>query len=134
MAMYARYEFVHDKNYYRTMLDDYFNYDLKEAFKDCPIPTLIIDGEWDLAYSSEKHGIMKAQFPNAKIQLIQGAGHVPYEENPSVFFEALKGFLKFLNSNEGSTTVKWKENINLDAYRKKNSTQDPNFLIKKSKS
>ncbi|WP_350285825.1 alpha/beta hydrolase [uncultured Croceitalea sp.] len=130
MAMYARYEFVHDKNYYRTMLDDYFNYDLKEVFKNCPIPTLIIDGEWDLAYSSEKHELMKAQFPNARYLLVKGAGHIPYEENPSVFFEALKGFLKFSNSYEGTAIATWKEEINLDAYRKRNLAQDLNFLKK----
>ncbi|MBS9463507.1 alpha/beta hydrolase [Flagellimonas sp. 389] len=127
MAMYAKYEFVHDKNYYSTMLKDYFNYDLKEAFKNCPIPTLIIDGEWDLAYSSEKHEIMKAQFPNARYLLVKGAGHIPYEENPSVFFETLKGFLKLSNSYENITITTWKKDINLDAYRKRNLAQDPNF-------
>lgn len=127
MAMYARYEFVHDKNYYRTMLDDYFNYDLKDAFKNCPIPTLIIDGEWDLAYSSEKHELMKAQFPNAEHQFMKGAGHIPYEDNPLAFFETLRGFLKFSNPYEENTVKTWKETINLDSYRKRNLTQNPSF-------
>lgn len=131
MAMYARYEFVHDKNYYRTMIEDYFNYDLKGAFNDCPIPTLIIDGEWDLAYSSEKHELMKVQFPNARSVFVKGAGHIPYEDNPSVFFETLKAFLKYAKSSEDTTYITWSEKINLDEYRKRNFAQDPNFQNKK---
>ena len=131
MAMYARYEFVQDKNYYGTMLDDYFKYDLKEAFKNCPIPTLIIDGEWDLAYSGEKHEIMKAQFPNASHLLVKGAGHIPYEENPSAFFKALKGFLKSSETYEDATYSKWSEKIDLKDYRKQNFAQDPNFQNRK---
>ncbi len=131
MAMYARYEFVHDKNYYRSMLNDYFKYDLKGAFEDCPIPTLIIDGEWDLGYSSEKHELMKAEFPNANALLIKGAGHLPYEDNPSVFFETLKAFLKFSTSSEDTNYTKWSEKIKPDEYRKRNFVQDPNFQNKK---
>lgn len=131
MAMYARYEFVHDKNYYSTMLDDYFNYDLKEAFKNCPIPTLIIDGEWDLAYSSEKHEIMKVQFPNARCLLMKGAGHIPYEDHPSIFFETLNQFLKFSDPYRYAAVSKWKAKINLDDFRKRNSAQDPNFQYTK---
>nr|WP_299340150.1 alpha/beta hydrolase [Allomuricauda sp.] len=127
MAMYARYEFVHDKNYYGTMIEDYFNYDLKGAFTDCPIPTLIIDGEWDLAYSSEKHELMKDQFPNARCLLVKGAGHIPYEDDPSVFFETLEGFLKFSDSYQNATYTKWSKKVNLDEYRKRNLAQDPNF-------
>ncbi|WP_422859914.1 alpha/beta fold hydrolase [Flagellimonas sp. S174] len=127
MAMYARYEFVHDKNYYRDMLNDYFNYDLKEAFKSCPIPTLIIDGEWDLAYSSEKHELTKSQFPNAKSLLVKGAGHIPYEDDPLIFFKELKRFLEFSNVYQTTTLQAWKEKINLKEYRKRNMIQDPNF-------
>ncbi|MEM1338208.1 MAG: alpha/beta hydrolase [Bacteroidota bacterium] len=127
MAMYARYEFVHDKNYYRTMIEDYFNYDLKGAFKECPIPTLIIDGEWDLAYSSEKQDLMKSQFPNARHLWVKGAGHIPYEDNALLFFETLKAFLKFTSSYQDTTLTKWSEHINLDTYRKRNFAQDPNF-------
>ena len=131
MAMYARYEFVHDKNYYTSMLNDYFNYDLKDAFADCPIPTLIIDGEWDLAYSSEKHELMKAQFPNAKSILVKGAGHIPYEDDPSTFFETLKGFLEFAKSTKDASYTNWRKRVKLDEYRKRNLAQDPKFQKRK---
>ncbi|MEM9076206.1 MAG: alpha/beta hydrolase [Bacteroidota bacterium] len=127
MAMYARYELVHDKNYYRTMLNDYFNYDLKEAFKKCPIPTLIMDGEWDLAYSAEKQGMMLAQFPNAQHIKIKGAGHVPYEENPSLFFDALKQFLKSTTHPNKEAISSWKAKNAIVDYKKRNVAQNPNF-------
>lgn len=93
IATYARYELVHARNYYKSMLDDYFKYDLERVFKSFPIPTLLVEGKWDLAYGEHKWGIMKEQFPHAQTKYFENAGHIPYEDEPEEFFKTLENFL-----------------------------------------
>ncbi len=123
IAMYARYEFVHDKGYYRAMLNDYFTYDLKGLFKTCPIPTLIIEGKWDLAYSSEKAQLMFEQFPSAQQEYWESTGHLAFEDEPALFIKTLSGFLQGLTPVQADKIAHWKASFTENAYRKENLLQ-----------
>ncbi len=123
IAMYARYEFVHDKGYYRAMLNDYFTYDLINLFKHCPIPTLIIEGKWDLAYSSEKAQIMFDQFPRAQQEYWESTGHLAFEDEPVLFMETLEKFLTQLPRPKAKELEKWKASTTASNYRKENTLQ-----------
>lgn len=107
IATYARYELVHARNYYKNMLDDYFKYDLSGAFKSCPIPTLLIEGKWNLAYGEDKWSIMKEQFPNAEKTYFEDAGHIPYEDKPEEFFKVLETFLSTVKKTSGEKIDDW---------------------------
>ena len=134
IARYVRYEFVHDKDYYAEMLQDYFRYDLKDLFKTCPIPTLIIEGEWDLAYSETKPGVMKSQFPKAQYILISDAGHVPWEEKPNEFFDILRDFIQnSAKAPEKGQLISWKTQIASAEIAKENKSQDADFNVTKKK-
>ncbi|MBX2870816.1 MAG: alpha/beta hydrolase, partial [Saprospiraceae bacterium] len=123
IAMYARYEFVHDKGYYQAMLQDYFEYDLKGLFKSCPVPTLIIEGKWDLAYGEQKAGMMFEQFPNAHQELWENTGHLAFEDEPERFMKALRKFLSNLPEVPSAQIQKWKNTFQPKDYRKPNQLQ-----------
>jgi hypothetical protein len=54
MAEYALYDWKPDKDFRNEIFDSMKNYDLTNTFLKCPIPTLIIEGKWDLTWSTDK--------------------------------------------------------------------------------
>lgn len=67
--------------------------DLTGAFHSCPIPTLILEGKWDLTWNTDKPEILSTNHPGTKLVLFENAGHGIYDEEPDKFFAALKEFL-----------------------------------------
>jgi pimeloyl-ACP methyl ester carboxylesterase len=57
------------------------------------VPTLLIWGDRDRAVLPASCAPLKAQFSDAELVMIEGAGHLPYEEFPGEFNLALIGFL-----------------------------------------
>ncbi len=57
------------------------------------IPTLLIWGDRDRAVLPASSAPLKAQFRNAELVMIKGAGHLPYEEFPEEFNRVLIEFL-----------------------------------------
>ncbi len=58
------------------------------------IPTLLIWGDRDRAVLPASAEPLKAQFSNAELAVIKGAGHLPYEEFPEEFNRILIEFLE----------------------------------------
>lgn len=108
MAHYATYEFVHDKNYYVKMVEDERKYDLKGVFQNCPIPFLLMDGKYDMAFLEEKSEILKQQFGNSRLVVIDKAGHVPFEDNPELYFEEVRKFME-ANTAKKVDAIEWKK-------------------------
>lgn len=123
MAVYARYEFVHDKGYYQAMLQDYFEYDLKGLFKQCPIPTLIIEGKWDLAYGEQKVDLMFDQFPKAQQEFWENTGHLVFEDEPARFMACLRTFVTHLPPIDPVALALWKQSFRPKDYRQPNQVQ-----------
>lgn len=123
IAMYARYEFVHDKGYYQAMLQDYFEYDFKGLFKTCPVPTLIIEGKWDLAYGEQKAEMMFDQFQKADREFWEDTGHLAFEDEPERFMKTLRKFLENLPQVSPSEIQEWKKTFSPADYRKPNQLQ-----------
>jgi len=119
IAMYARYEFVHARNYYTAMLQDYFTYDLTDLFLSCPIPTLIFEGNWDMAFSADKAQIMFDQFPKADHQFFEQSGHIPYEDEPERFMAALEQFLRDLEAPAKRSMDRWISQVAEADFRRK---------------
>lgn len=67
--------------------------DLAGAFDSCPIPTLILEGQWDLTWNTDKPEILAKNHPGSKLIMFENAGHGVYDENPDKFFAAVKEFL-----------------------------------------
>ncbi|UCH96436.1 MAG: alpha/beta hydrolase [Candidatus Aminicenantes bacterium] len=59
MAQIALYEWDHDDNFNGILNNSMSRVDLTGAFASNPIPTLILEGKWDLTWGKKKPGILK---------------------------------------------------------------------------
>ena len=71
--------------------------DLRELERILPriahIPTLLVWGSRDGVVSPASARPLLESFTHAELAMIEGAGHVPYEELPEEFNRAVIGFL-----------------------------------------
>jgi pimeloyl-ACP methyl ester carboxylesterase len=71
--------------------------DMKELQAVIPriahIPTLLIWGDRDAAVEPASANHLKAQFQNCRLLMLEGVGHLPYEEVPEEFNRAVALFL-----------------------------------------
>jgi proline iminopeptidase len=57
------------------------------------VPTLVIAGRWDFLFPPEHQAILADRLPDARLELVERAGHNPHMEQPAVVLPAIKGFL-----------------------------------------
>ncbi len=107
----ALYEWVHDKEFNRTMGNSYGRYDFKQVFDDCPIPTLLCEGKWDLTWAEEKKEIFKKNHPNAQYILFEKSGHGIYCDESKLFFSALEKFTRLLKPISPQQLNEWKKKV-----------------------
>lgn len=67
-------------------------YDWRSVVRGVQIPALVIHGERDLLPPDVARDLV-AHLPKAKLELIPGAGHMPFWETPERFFDLVEGFL-----------------------------------------
>jgi len=74
-----------------------WNRDLRELKSVLPrishIPTLLVWGSLDAAVDPASAVKLKAQFHNCRLVLLEGVGHLPYEETPEEFNRVVREFL-----------------------------------------
>lgn len=75
--------------------------DSRLILEDIDVPTLILVGEEDLLTPIGDAEIMANAIPNARVEVIRGAGHLSNLEQPQAFNAAL---LEFLESFRGEAT------------------------------
>ncbi len=111
MAQIALYEWVQDVNFNGIMHRDQLNIDLRGAFENCPIPTLILDGKWDLFWSPDKPKIMRRFHPASKLIVFEHSNHFPFQDEPGRFFRVLRAFLHDLPKTSSSALISWKNHL-----------------------
>lgn len=110
-AHIALYEWVQDADFNSIMNQSQEKVDLTGAFDENPIPTLILEGKWDLTWGLEKPTILSRNHPNARMVVFEGAGHSIYDENPDAFFSELEGFVRDLPSVTSAEIEHYKEHL-----------------------
>lgn len=108
IARVALYEWVHDKDF-RHPGPSENEVDLLGAFKGCPIPTLILEGKWDMSWSADKPQRFHKNHPNARLILFEKSAHSIFADEPEAFFTELRQFLNGLPKISDEALVKWKE-------------------------
>ena len=70
-------------------------HDLRDitAVQIAHIPALLVWGDRDRAVLPKSAPLLKAQFSNAELKIINGSGHLPYEEFPDEFNRTVLDFL-----------------------------------------
>jgi proline iminopeptidase len=61
---------------------------------------LIVAGEDDFFCSPAQDKRMRRSLPNPKLLLIEKAGHFPWLEQPTAFFEEVTAFLEALGARQ----------------------------------
>lgn len=57
------------------------------------VPTLVIAGRYDFLFPPEHQAILADRIPNAKLELMERAGHNPQDERPAETIRALRDFM-----------------------------------------
>lgn len=67
--------------------------DQQGTLRKCKVPTLILCGEFDQLTPVKRHEFLADLIPNATLEVITGAGHLPTLERPDVVNRALADWL-----------------------------------------
>ena len=67
------------------------------------VPTLLVWGDKDRTVDPASAEPLAQCFPSSQLAIIQGAGHLPYEECPEEFTRIVTDFLQPVHSSAGLT-------------------------------
>jgi proline iminopeptidase len=125
-AEMALYEWVNDSNFNSIMNNSENKIDLTGAFNLCPIPTLILEGKWDLTWSEKKKEALKTNHPGSRMIVFENAGHGIYDEETACFFASVKEFITNLTPVDKNALEKYAEYLE---KREKEMAASPKHII-----
>lgn len=70
------------------------NYSVRDFASEVKLPTLLIAGDRDDITPINKQHELSALFPNAKLEIIKGVGHLTHYETPNEVAESTKKFIR----------------------------------------
>jgi proline iminopeptidase len=76
---------------FRTLLR---NWSVMDRLHEIDIPALVVAGRDDFLFPPECQAILADRLPNAALEIIERAGHIPSEENPAAVIDAIRAFLR----------------------------------------
>lgn len=109
-----------DRNMLRKLRDELFLYgepakgalrgglqllrdeDRRAVLPEINIPTLVIHGERDRLVPVGAAQYVADRLPDARLEIIPGAGHAPFLSHPAVFMKKLEAFLQYGKTSERS--------------------------------
>jgi proline-specific peptidase len=115
MAQIALYEWVQDDIFNGRMSQSAGRVDLTGAFDQSPVPTLILEGDWDLTWGPEKREALAENQPHARMITFERAGHSIFSEDPDRFFPALRDFVLGLEPVDDEALSRFR--TDLDVWR-----------------
>lgn len=74
--------------------------DRRATLPGIAIPALVIHGERDRITPVAAARFLASSLPQARLELIPGAGHAPFLSHPALFVEQLKGFIQYGKTSE----------------------------------
>ena len=92
VARFIRYDDEFDPQFRKTL--QIHTPDSKDYFKQCSIPTLILEGKFDKTFSRTRPVEMQAAFPKAQVVVFDKAAHYPFSDAPELLFGELKKFVR----------------------------------------
>jgi 3-oxoadipate enol-lactonase len=82
-----------DKSVYRAATADLWGVDMRRVAGSVTVPTLVLVGEHDSVAPPDLSRQLAGLIPGAQLVIIPDAGHLPNEETPAAFNEAVRSFL-----------------------------------------
>lgn len=129
LARKALYEWKHDTNFNSVLSNQMANVDLRGAFQNCPIPTVIVEGKWDLTWNTDKSDKLHAIHPQSQLLRFENSGHNPFEDEPEKFLHVLQGVTQDSQKLKNSDVIAWKAYL---AEWKARTKQAPERIINTS--
>ena len=111
IAQAAFYGWAHDNGFNGIMSRSLAAVDLTGTFGECPIPTLIVEGKWDMSWDTEKPERFRQNHPNARLVVFGESGHSPFADEPERFFDTLKEFMGDLPAVPAERLAQWKSHL-----------------------
>ncbi len=108
IAQIASYEWNQDGGFNSIMSTDARRILLDGLFMECPIPTLIFEGKWDLTWDAAKPKLMQKEHPRAELVVLEKSGHQMFDDEPEAFFGALERFVTGLKDIPEAQIAPWK--------------------------
>ncbi len=68
--------------------------DQQGTLRKCKVPALVLCGEHDALTPVKRHELMAALIPQARLEIIPGAGHLPVLERPGAVERAMRAWLE----------------------------------------
>jgi len=127
IARIALYEWKHAPGFNGIMSSEARKIDLQGAFEGCPIPTVIIEGKWDLTWNTDKPKVLQGNHPRAKLVMFERSAHSPFEDEPDKFFQVLGDFVRGLREVPKGDVAAWRER--LVGWRKKKESS-PLYVLR----
>ncbi len=92
----ALYEWQSASGFRHAISSSVQQVDLRGAFRNCPIPTLIFEGRWDLTWGTDKPDKLHQNHPHARLIFLEQSAHRPFADEPEQFFSMLEKFIRDL--------------------------------------
>jgi len=127
LARMALYEWKHASDYRADMGGSIGLVDLEGAFKSCPIPTMIMEGKWDLTWNTDKPGILQNNHPGSQLIMFENSSHNPFQDEPEKFFRALQDFIWSLPDISTEQIKQWKNDLE---EWKKQQEMNPSYILR----
>ena len=113
MAQIALYEWVQDDNFNSVVGQSQGGIDFTGAFDANPIPTLLMEGAWDLTWGHETRYLVAGNHPNGKLVTFEEAGHSIFNEDPEGFFSTLEAFILGLTPPSPDATTAFRSDLEI---------------------
>ncbi|MBK6312829.1 MAG: alpha/beta hydrolase [Blastocatellia bacterium] len=74
------------------------NYDVRKQLSDIKVPTLVINGRYDIVFSYEDAKELSEGIPNARLVILERSGHYPFYEENATFTDWIRTFMQYYAS------------------------------------
>ena len=71
------------------------DWSVMDRLSDIDTPTLVVAGRDDFLFPPESQAMLADRLPNARLEIIERAGHNPQDENPRAVIEVIREFLTY---------------------------------------
>jgi len=112
LAFAALYEWNFDPGFRSCICREVGAVDLAGAFDECPIPTILVEGRWDLTWNTDKPERLSKTVPRARLVMFEKSGHSVFADEPEQFFGLLREFIRALpTSTDVAALGRWKKEL-----------------------
>ncbi len=76
------------------VMNELNRYNVTDRLREIDLPTLVIGGKHDAHVAPEWSEVIAENIPNAQLVMMQHSGHFPWLDEPGLFFDSIRYFIK----------------------------------------